>query len=178
MCANTTTVFGVYPDFGTLRASVKSLKALGFRDDDISVLFPERAVLRALPVEPEASFFAATGIEIEPLIGGNLDFLTYIYSAGEGAVSGALSFLGVPVCEAERYEGRIRNGELLVGVRSECTSQAELATEILVETGARNVGVASAGSCEERAASSSNGRSRTDGRNAQSGNRSSQGVQN
>jgi hypothetical protein len=37
MFASTTTVFGVYADFQTLRASVTSLKALGFRDDDISL---------------------------------------------------------------------------------------------------------------------------------------------
>jgi hypothetical protein len=178
MLESNTTVFGVYADFVALRTSVKSLKALGFRDDDISVLFPERAVLRALPDEPEASFFAATGIEIEPLIGGNLNFLTYIYSVGEGAVSGALSFLGVPAYEAERYEGRIKNGELLVGVRSECTSQAELATEILVETGARNVWAAAADSWGEGVESSSKGRSRTGGRNPQSGKRSSRSVQN
>jgi hypothetical protein len=134
--------------------------------------------LRALLNEPEASLFTATGIEIEPLIGGNLNFLTYIYSAGEGAVSGGLSFLGVPAYEAERYEDRIKNGELLVGVRSECTGQAELVTEILVETGARNVGVAAAGSCEERTESSSNGRSRIGGRIPQSESLSSRGVQN
>ena len=175
MLARSTTVFGMYADFGTLRASVKSLKALGFRDDDISVLFPERAVLRALPDEAEASFLAAAGVEIEPLIGGKLNFLTYIYSAGEGAVSGALSFLGVPAYEAERYEGRIRNGELLVGVRSECRSQAELATEILVDTGARNVGVAAAGKCEEGAKSRG---ARSGVRNPQREKRSSRSVQN
>ena len=131
--------------------------------------------MKALLSEPDASFCAATGIEIEPVVGGKLNFLTYIYSAGEGAVSGALSFPGVPAYEAERYEGRIRNGELLVGVRSECTSQAELATGILVDTGARNVGVAAAGSCEERAKSCG---SRTGERNPQSGKRSSRSVQN
>jgi hypothetical protein len=178
MFARTTTVFGMYADFVALRTSVKSLKALGFRDDDISVLFPERAVLRALPDEPESSFRAATGIEIEPLIGGNLNFLTYIYSVGEGSVSGALSLLGIPAHEAKRYEGRIRYGELLVGVRSEWTSQAELATEILVDTGARNVWAGAADSSEERVEGSSNGRSRTSGRNPQSGNRSSRSVQN
>jgi hypothetical protein len=161
MLASNTTVFGIYPDFVTLRASVDSLKALGFRDDDISLLFPERAVSRTLPMEleaPAANFGENPGEierqtepgiepeiepEIEPLIGGNLSFLTYIQSAGAGTVSGALTYLGVPTAEAERYECRIRNGEVLVGVRSESTNQAELATEVLVETGAANVSAAS-----------------------------------
>jgi len=141
MLANSTTVFGVYPDFVTLRTSVESLKALGFRDDDISLLFPEGAVSRTLPqgLDPKP---AATGDAIEPLIGGNLGFLTYIRSAGAGVVSGALSSLGVASKAAEQYEGRIRNGELLVGVRSESTTQAQLVTEILVGTGACNVSAA------------------------------------
>jgi hypothetical protein len=153
MLASNTTVFGIYPDFVTLRASVDSLKALGFRDDDISVLFPERAVSRTLPMELEVPAANSREIErqtepeiepeIEPLIGGNLSFLTYIQSAGAGTVSGALTYLGVPTAEAERYECRIRNGEVLVGVRSESTNQAELATEVLVETGAANVSAAS-----------------------------------
>jgi hypothetical protein len=143
MLAGNTTVFGVYPDFVTLRTSVDSLKALGFRDDDISLLFPERAVSRTLPMEPEAAESEEIKPEIEPLIGGNLGFLTYIQSAGAGTVSGALTYLGVPTAEAERYECRIRNGEVLVGVRSESTNQAELATEVLVETGAANVSAAS-----------------------------------
>jgi hypothetical protein len=142
MLANSTTVFGVYPDFVTLRTSVESLKALGFRDDDISLLFPEGAVSRTLPQGLDPTPVAATGDAIEPLIGGNLGFLTYIRSAGAGVVSGALSSLGVASEEAERYEGRIRNGELLVGVRSESTTQAQLVTEILVGTGARNVSAA------------------------------------
>jgi hypothetical protein len=153
MLASNTTVFGIYPDFVTLRASVDSLKALGFRDDDISLLFPERAVSRTLPMEfdvPAVNSDEKFGEvepeiepEIEPLIGGNLSFLTYIQSAGAGTVSGALTYLGVPTAEAERYECRIRNGEVLVGVRSESTNQAELATEVLVETGAANVSAAS-----------------------------------
>jgi hypothetical protein len=157
MLSSNTTVFGIYPDFVTLRASVDSLKALGFRDDDISLLFPERAVSRTLPMEFEdpaansGEIERQTGpeiepeieSEIEPLIGGNLSFLTYIQSAGAGTVSGALTYLGVPTAEAERYECRIRNGEVLVGVRSESTNQAELATEVLVETGAANVSAAS-----------------------------------
>jgi hypothetical protein len=154
MLASNTTVFGIYPDFVTLRASVDSLKALGFRDDDISLLFPERAVSRTLPMELEAPGAMRGGEierqtgpevepEIEPLIGGNLSFLTYIQSAGAGTVSGALTYLGVPTAEAERYECSIRNGEVLVGVRSESTNQAELATEVLVETGAANVSAAS-----------------------------------
>jgi hypothetical protein len=149
MLSSNTTVFGIYPDFVTLRTSVDSLKALGFRDDDISLLFPERAVSRTLPMELETPAAKLGEIElenepeIEPLIGGNLSFLTYIQSAGAGTVSGALTYLGVPTAEAERYECRIRNGEVLVGVRSESTNQAELATEVLVETGAANVSAAS-----------------------------------
>jgi len=139
MLVNDTTVFGMYPDFVTLRASVDSLKAFGFRSDDISLLFPECAVSRTLPRGAEPKAPAAAGRAMGPLIGGNLDFLTYIRWDGRGVVCGALKMLGVPADEAKRYEGWIRSGELLVGVQSECTGQTELATAILVETGAHNV---------------------------------------
>ena len=139
MLVNDTTVFGMYPDFVSLRASVDSLKAFGFRSDDISLLFPECAVSRTLPRGAEPKAPAAAGRAMGPLIGGNLDFLTYIRSDGRGVVGGALRLLGVPADEAKRYEGWIRSGELLVGVQSECTGQTELATAILIETGAHNV---------------------------------------
>jgi hypothetical protein len=37
-------VFGVYPHFRALRTSVDVLKSFGFGNEDIGVLFPERAV--------------------------------------------------------------------------------------------------------------------------------------
>ena len=33
--------FGIYPDQGTVNEAIESLKAAGFRQTDISVLFPE-----------------------------------------------------------------------------------------------------------------------------------------
>src|SRR4029077_5681495 len=107
-------------------------KRFEFGGDTFSILFPECAVSRTLPREAEPKAPAAVGRVIGPLIGGNLDFLTYIRSDVRGVVCGALKMLGVPAGEAKRYEGWIRNGELLVGVQSECTGQTELATAILV----------------------------------------------
>jgi len=46
MPVKTSVVFGIYPDFAALRASVDTLRGCGFRNNDISVLFPERAVAR------------------------------------------------------------------------------------------------------------------------------------
>lgn len=139
MLSRDTTVFGIYADFVTLRTSVDSLIAFGFRSDDISLLFPESAVSRTLSREEAPRALAARARGLGPLIGGNLDFLTYIRPEGRGVVCGALKLLGVPTDEAKKYEGWLRNGELLVGVQSECTGQTELATAILVETGAHNV---------------------------------------
>ena len=38
--------FGIYPDQGTVNDAIESLKAAGFRQTDISVLFPKISALR------------------------------------------------------------------------------------------------------------------------------------
>src|SRR5215218_9127815 len=41
MAVKNVAAFGIYPDQGTVNDAVESLKAAGFRQTDISVLFPE-----------------------------------------------------------------------------------------------------------------------------------------
>src|SRR5216110_1792524 len=41
MAGKNTAVFGIYPTYGALDGAVESLRASGFRNTDISVLFPE-----------------------------------------------------------------------------------------------------------------------------------------
>src|SRR5215203_4308111 len=41
MAVKDVAAFGIYPDQGTVNDAVESLKAAGFRQTDISVLFPE-----------------------------------------------------------------------------------------------------------------------------------------
>lgn len=146
MTANKASTFGVYLSFSTLRTGVDALKTSGFRNSDISVLFPEEAVSKTMPgeeTEPPPATLRGTPHKpqpkMQPLIGGTLGWLTYISPAGTGIVSGALISLGVPGYEAERYESRLRNGGLLLCVRSTSPEQAERAYDVLAHSGAEDV---------------------------------------
>ena len=41
MAGKNTAVFGIYPTYESVEAAVDALRAAGFRNTDISVLFPE-----------------------------------------------------------------------------------------------------------------------------------------
>lgn len=144
MLADTNIAFGICTNFAALRTAVDRLRASGFRNSDITVLFPEAAVARTfLPSSNHASSQTSTQArpapetkENEPFIGGTLSALTYVNPAGRGDVSAALESLGVSRPEAARYEGQIRNGGLLVCVRSSAAGWIASAKQILEQNGA------------------------------------------
>jgi len=139
MPVKTSVVFGIYPDFAALRASVDTLRGCGFRNNDISVLFPERAVARTLIPPSDPEILAPATEQSEPFIGGPLVGLTYLKPLSTGLVSAALESLGVSSPEAKSYEGHIRSGALLVCVRSSASRWIESAKEILERTGAAEI---------------------------------------
>lgn len=60
-----------------------------------------------------------------------------------GGITGALIGLGIPEYEAKRYEGRVKNGGILISVHSDNSDWTRKAKEVLDRTGAQDV--ASAG---------------------------------
>ena len=50
--------------------------------------------------------------------------------------------MGIPEYEAKRYEGRIREGGVLVSVHCDTTDWVKRAKEIMAQTGAQDVGAA------------------------------------
>jgi hypothetical protein len=56
-----------------------------------------------------------------------------------GEITGALIGLGIPEHEAKRYEGRVRNGGILLSVHSDNSDWARKAKDILERTGAQDV---------------------------------------
>jgi hypothetical protein len=56
-----------------------------------------------------------------------------------GGVTGALIGVGIPEYEAKRYEGRIRNGGILLSVHCDNTDWAKRAKEVLEHTGAGDI---------------------------------------
>jgi len=170
MAGKNTAVFGIYRDYAGVENAVDALKAAGYRNTDISVLFPENAGTKdfAHKKATKAPEGAATGAGAGAVIGGGLGWLAGIGAlaipgvgpfiaagpivaalAGVGAggavggVTGALIGMGIPEYEAKRYEGRIKEGGMLLSVHSDNSEWTKRAKEILERTGAQEI--ASAG---------------------------------
>ena len=56
-----------------------------------------------------------------------------------GGIAGALIGMGIPEYEAKRYEGRVRNGGILLSVHSDASEWTKRAKEILERTGAQDI---------------------------------------
>ena len=166
MAGKNTAVFGIYSTYEGVEGAVDALRTAGFRNTDISVLFPENAGTKDFAHEkhtkaPEGS---ATGAGTGAVIGGTLGWLAGIGSlaipglgpfiaagpimaalAGAGAagavggVLGGLIGLGIPEYEAKRYEGRVKKGGILLSVHSDNSEWTRRAKEILERTGAEDI---------------------------------------
>ncbi len=56
-----------------------------------------------------------------------------------GGLTGALIGMGIPEYEAKRYEGRVKDGGILLSVHSDSSEETKRAKEILERTGAQDV---------------------------------------
>src|SRR5689334_3769916 len=166
MAGKNTAVFGIYPNQVAVERAVESLKDAGFRNTDISVLFPENVGTKdfALDKGTKAPEGAATGAGSGAVVGGTLGWLVGIgalaipglgpfIAAGPimaalagvgvggaiGGLTGALVGMGIPEYEAKRYEGRVKDGGVLLSVHSDNSEWTRRAKEILERTGAQDV---------------------------------------
>src|SRR5215831_8439004 len=166
MAGKNTGVFGIYPTYEAVETGVGALKTAGFRNTDISVLFPENVGSKdfAHQKATKAPEGVATGATTGAVVGGVLGWLAGIGAlaipgigpfiaagpivaalAGIGAVgaiggiAGALIGMGIPEYEAKRYEGRIREGGILLSVHSDSSEWTKRAKIILEQTGAQDV---------------------------------------
>ena len=166
MAGKNTAVFGIYRDRTSVENAVDVLRQEDFRNTDISVLFPENQGTKDFAHEKntKAPEGAATGAGSGAVIGGTLGWLTGIgalaipgvgpfIAAGPivaalagvgvggaiGGIAGALLGLGIPEYEAKRYEGRIKEGGILLSVHCDDSNWTKRAKEILERTGAQDV---------------------------------------
>src|SRR6476619_512945 len=166
MAGKNTAAFGIYPTRASVENAVDTLKAAGYRNTDISVLFPENSGTKDFAHEKstKAPEGAATGAGSGVVIGGALGWLAGIgalaipglgpfIAAGPimaalagagvggtvGGVVGALIGMGIPEYEAKRYEGRIKNGGILLSVHCDNSEWTKKAKAILEDTGAEDV---------------------------------------
>jgi hypothetical protein len=166
MASKNIAVFGIYPSQPAVEAAVDSLRNAGFRNTDISVLFPDNHGTKdfAIQKETKAPEGAAAGGITGGVIGGALGWLAGVgalaipgigplIAAGPilgilagmgvggaiGGVAGALVGLGIPEYEAKRYEGRIRKGGILLSVHCDSDDWSKRAKSLLEHTGAEDV---------------------------------------
>ena len=63
--------------------------------------------------------------------------------AAVGGVAGALIGLGIPEIEAKRYEGRLKEGNVLISVCADSSERTTQAKRVLDQCGARDICVTS-----------------------------------
>jgi hypothetical protein len=161
-----TAVFGIYKNRVQAEQSVDRLLAAGFMNDDISVLLPDTQTSKDFAHEKntKAPEGTTTGVTAGGAIGGTLGLLAGIgalaipgvgpfIAAGPimgalaglgvggavGGLIGALVGMGIPEYEAKRYEGRIKEGGVLLSVHCSTSDKVTRAKDLLKQTGAQDV---------------------------------------
>ena len=137
-----TAVFGIYPTVEQAEEGVDALVQAAFSNTDISVLVPERpdgsGQLGTRDFAHEKNTKApegtTTGAATGGAIGGTMGLL-----AGIGALVGALVGMGIPEYEAKRYEGRVKDGGILLSVHCDTSDEITQAKAILEQTGAEDI---------------------------------------
>ena len=81
---------------------------------------------------PGAGPFIAAGPIIAALSG-------VAVGATVGGIAGGLIGLGIPEIEAKRYEGKIKEGNLLISVHTENSAEIDRAKEIFTKGGAHDI---------------------------------------
>jgi len=161
-----TSVYGIFKNRLQLEDGMSHVRANGFRPEDISVLLPESMGAKDIGVEnstksPEG---AASGGAAGAAAGGVLGWLIGIgvlaipgvgpliaagpimaalagmgAGAAVGGVTGGLVGLGMPEYEAQRYEGRIKNGGILVSIHCDDREWTGRAKKVLTSAGADDI---------------------------------------
>ncbi len=145
---------------------VEQLKAANFSNNAISVLLPDKTGTRDFAHEQhtKAPEGAATGASTGGVLGGALGWLVGIGAlaipglgpfiaagpimaalsgaaagAALGGVTGALIGLGIPEYEAKRYEGKIKDGNILISVHADDSTERDRAKAIFERAGAEDI---------------------------------------
>ena len=166
MAGKNTAAFGIYSTNSAAERAVDKLIAAGFSNQDVSVLMADRQGAKDFAAEKntKAPEGATTGVGVGGAVGGTLGLLAGIgalaipgvgplIAAGPimaalagvgvggavGGVVGALVGLGIPEYEAKRYEGRVKDGGVLLSVHCDSSEEVSRAKDILKATGAEDI---------------------------------------
>jgi hypothetical protein len=160
-------VFGIVPSQDLAEIVVSELSGAGFATNDISVLLPDKAGTRDFAHEKntKAPEGAAAGAATGGIAGGTLGLLAGLgalaipgfgpliaagpllaalsgaaVGAGVGGLTGALVGMGIPELEAKQYEGKIRDGNVLISVHAEDGKEVDRVKDIFKRLNVSDVG--------------------------------------
>jgi hypothetical protein len=157
MMSHTPAAFGLYPSTRALYFGADALRAARFRQTDISVMYSDG--IQALRLRETDEDTGVADVEERESLGGMLSalsglaavvlhndgpfiaggpILATLTSAGQGLLS-SLREMGIPEGAVQHFEGRLREGGLLLSVQCEDRDWADRAQRILQETGAEQV---------------------------------------
>ncbi|HVW83471.1 MAG TPA: general stress protein [Bryobacteraceae bacterium] len=166
MAGKNTAVFGIFPTRMGAENAIDALMSAGFRSDDISVLAPDQQTTKELATEKntKAPEGTTTGAVAGGAVGGTLGLLAGIGAlaipglgpfiaagpimgalaglgagATAGGLIGALVGMGMPEYEAKRYEGRVKDGGILVSVHCDNSDWVGRAKDVLKQVGADDI---------------------------------------
>lgn len=145
---------------------VEEARDLGFSNDDISVLFPDKGTSREFAHErrTKAPEGATTGAVTGGVLGGIAGWLVGIgtlaipglgpfiaagpimaalsgatVGATAGGLTGALVGMGIPELEARRYEGKVKDGNVLISVHADDNDEVKAAKDLFQRAGAEDI---------------------------------------
>jgi len=175
MAGKKTAVFGIYKSVAQAEQSVDRLLMAGYSNDDISVLLPDNESSKefAHKKDTKAPEGTTAGVTAGGVVGGTLGVLAGIgaltipgvgpfIAAGPimaglaglgvggavGGLIGALVGMGIPEYEAKRYEGRIKEGGVLLSVHCDTSEDIKRAKDLLKNTGAEDISSSSEASAD------------------------------
>ncbi|MFO0619378.1 MAG: DUF3341 domain-containing protein [Polyangiaceae bacterium] len=167
MATSKKAVMGLVNTYGEAETVVADLLRVGFRRDDLSVLFPDVQSTRefAFAKQTKAPEGAATGAGVGGAVGGTIGLLAGIgalaipglgpfIAAGPilaalsgaaaggvvGGLTGTLVGLGIPEIEAKKYEEHAKNGRILIAVHTENDDEVSRAKRVLRRDDAKDIG--------------------------------------
>ena len=159
-------VFGIFSTVANAEHTVDALMSAGFSSSDVSVLLPDQKSTRDFAHEKDTKAPEGTtaGVTAGGVIGGTLGVLAGIgtlaipglgpfIAAGPimaglaglgvggavGGLIGALVGMGIPEYEAKRYEGRVKDGGILLSVHCDTSDEISRAKTILENRGAQDI---------------------------------------
>lgn len=166
MAGKNTAAFGIFPSRMAAEEAVDRLRAAGFSHDDVSVLMSDTEGSKEFASEKntKAPEGTTTGVLSGGTIGGTLGLLAGLgalaipgvgplIAAGPimgalaglgiggavGGLVGALIGMGIPEYEAKRYEGRVKDGGILVSVHCDSSEEVSRAKDVLKAAGGEDI---------------------------------------